>query len=344
MATSRSVIYTLQKLRSFSIHRIVQANLSISCSSFAKDSSDPGYTKDPNDVFFNSEVQTLLQRLTGQDHEKIFRKRNLGEKLEPPKIELLTEEEVDRLMAEAEERMIKKLQMPPLLKEKADSPKILAKNPEIQGFDSSNYVFIDISEGIPDRYRTVVVREPEGILREANKDEKHRMCQIYFPAPGRELSMPKMFEEEYLSACLQRGDYEFVLDRACTQFEPDDSDYIRVTRKTYDHIDMNKQYEVLRSTRHFGPLTLHLVLSKRMDDLMLYFLSKQDLSASADLVRLFHKVETDRLPPEADEHKLIEDYINEHALKKANLQLAWDTLLEIEKQRYELENRSSQSS
>jgi len=54
------------------------------------------------------------------------------------------------------------------------------------------------------------------------------MRQIYFPISGRELIMPKMFEEKYLEKILEKGDYEFILDRACIQFEPDDEDYIRV--------------------------------------------------------------------------------------------------------------------
>lgn len=46
--------------------------------------------------------------------------------------------------------------------------------------------------------RTIVVREPNGVLRTANKFEKHRMTQIFFPLPGREMHTPKMFEPLYL--------------------------------------------------------------------------------------------------------------------------------------------------
>nr|CAG4649577.1 EOG090X0AW0 [Scapholeberis mucronata] len=298
-------------------------------------SFNPGYTRDPGEVFFREDVQTLLNRLTGRDYEKVFRNRKLGERLEPPKYELLTQEELDNLMAETEVKLQRKLQMPPLLKEREPVNKILAKNPELQGFDKSKYVFIDISLGVSNRNREVVVRDPNGDLREASWEERHKMCQIYFPAPGRQIRTPKMFEDEHLQDCLSREEYEFILDRACAQFEPDDPDYIRTTRKTYNCIDENGHYAALRSTRHFGPMVLHFALSKRIDGLLFYFINTRELSAATDLVRLFHSVESDAVPVEADEYKLIEGYIKAHALKKAALELAWDAFLEAEKQKQE---------
>ena len=96
-------------------------------------------------------MQSLLLKLTGKDYEKVFHNRKLGQRLEPPKLELLTQAEVDQVMNEMEERLKKKLQMPPLLKERDSTIKILSKNPELQGFDDCKYVFIDISQGIPER-------------------------------------------------------------------------------------------------------------------------------------------------------------------------------------------------
>lgn len=44
----------------------------------------------------------------------------------------------------------------------------------------------------------IVARDVDGTLRTATLDEKRRMRQIYFPISGRELIMPKMFEDEQL--------------------------------------------------------------------------------------------------------------------------------------------------
>lgn len=102
-------------------------------------------------MFFKENVQALLDRLTGRDYEKVFQNRKLGQRLEPPKYELLTQAEVDQVMVEMEVKLKKKLQMPPLLKEREPVTKILSKDAELQGFDNCKYVFIDISQGINDR-------------------------------------------------------------------------------------------------------------------------------------------------------------------------------------------------
>ena len=43
-----------------------------------------------------------------------------------------------------------------------------------------------------------MARDPDGILREASWEERQKMCQVYFPAFGREIHVPKMFEDQHL--------------------------------------------------------------------------------------------------------------------------------------------------
>jgi small subunit ribosomal protein S22 len=62
----------------------------------------------------------------------------------------------------------------------------------------------------------IVARDVDGTLRTASLDEKRRMRQIYFPISGRELIMPKMFEEEHLEVIFVKQIFEmiyFVFDR-----------------------------------------------------------------------------------------------------------------------------------
>ena len=94
-----------------------------------------------------------MGRITGRDYDKIFKSRKLGQKLEPPKYELLTDEEISQLRAEIELKSQQKLKMPPLLQQREDIENVLAVNPEIQGFDTSKYIFTDITFGLTDRVR-----------------------------------------------------------------------------------------------------------------------------------------------------------------------------------------------
>ena len=110
-----------------------------------------GYTRDPDELFFRDDIQTLLRRITGCNYDKIFQPRRLGTKLQSPKYDLLTQEEIDKLMAEVEHKTETKLQMPPLLNEWKPIDNVLSVNPELQGFDTAKYVFTDISFGISNR-------------------------------------------------------------------------------------------------------------------------------------------------------------------------------------------------
>lgn len=143
-------------------------------------------TKSTSTLFFKPEVQELLFKLTRLDVNKVFCKQKTGQGLKPPEYRFLTTEEVEKLKEDAYQRAVKKVQMPPVVPPQDDSKlKILSNDKEILGNDICNYVFTDITFGISDAKRIIVVREPNGILREANTSERHRMNHIYFARPGK---------------------------------------------------------------------------------------------------------------------------------------------------------------
>lgn len=102
------------------------------------------------------------------------------------------------------------------------------------------------------------------------------MNSIYFEKEGREFLTPKMFmESELLKSVLGRASeqdntYEFVLDRACIQFEPDHPSFISICETTYQTIDKRQHYDFLKSTRFFGPMAFYLVRTRQMDNLLMH--------------------------------------------------------------------------
>nr|CAD7444156.1 unnamed protein product [Timema bartmani] len=176
---------------------------------------------------------------------------------------------LDHLLKEFEDKANEKLQMPPVVKMRKDEQKVLDIEPALQGYSDAKFVFTDITYGLSNKERLVVIRDPDGTLREASMQEHCRISQLYVPMLGRQLTPPPMFQEEYLKLLMEQGEYEFILDRACVQFEPDDPEYHRVTQATYDHIDNCCKYETLRSTRHFGPFAFYLAWHKQIDNLLL---------------------------------------------------------------------------
>ena len=136
--------------------------------------------------------------LTRPDDTKIFRRRRDGRKIQDPEMKFMTEAELEKARQTAKERGAKRLQMPPVVKKRQEIDAVLSKDPAIQGHDTATYVFTDISLDVNEYERLIVMREPNGILRHAKWAERQRFNQMYFPRLGRELTAPRMFQEEFL--------------------------------------------------------------------------------------------------------------------------------------------------
>ncbi|XP_013773613.1 28S ribosomal protein S22, mitochondrial-like isoform X3 [Limulus polyphemus] len=295
---------------------------------------------DVEKIFIQPKVQEILKRIRHINMDKVF--RTVTKPLSLPRYQFLTEEELQQQLEEARQKAEIKLQMPPVLKPKPSVTEILSYDPELQGLDNFKIVFTDITYGISDRQRLIVVRDTDGTLRKAKRGERHRMNQTYFPQNGRKHKLPIMFEDEHLDNLLQREKYEFVLDRACLQFEPDDPDYIKIIEKTYQHIDTTRSFNELRSTRHFGSMAFYFVVARKMDNLLLDMIQRKLISDAADLVRLYCIVHPDsdtaqQSVSEGDDLGIVKIFLQYDSRKKGNLELALQTYEDMQKQRHIVE-------
>ncbi|EFN89057.1 28S ribosomal protein S22, mitochondrial [Harpegnathos saltator] len=202
----------------------------------------------------------------------------------------MTDEQLQEAINETQRKAEEYLQMPPVVKQRSNPTGLICEDPGLQNYNTSKFVFTDITYNLRDRERFVVVREPDGTLRHATWEERDRIVPIYFPSPGKEIQKPRMFEDEYLQNLLDRKEYEFILDRACVQFDPDNPDYQRVTREVYERINLEKHFDVLRSTRHFGPMVFHLVWTSNIDNLLCEMIENSRIKDAILLIRLYHKI------------------------------------------------------
>ncbi|XP_049949635.1 28S ribosomal protein S22, mitochondrial [Schistocerca serialis cubense] len=326
-------------------YRLLQANLREShfCRlSIARRFSAEARTdadRDPAPFFFNKDVQNLLKKLTRVDLHKVFRARKEGKDLKEPEYKFMSTEEVNKAVEEAWQRAEERLQMPPFLLPTPDVRREICKDPELQGYCDSKFLFTDITFGVCNEDRLIVARDPDGALRHADRDERFRCSQIYFPLPGRKLRTPHMFEEEHLKPLLDTGEYEFILDRACVQFDPDSPDFCRVRDQTFDHVEKSRHFSKLRSTRHFGPLAFYLAWHRNIDSLLLDIVSDGRLDEATALINLFHKLNPSSESAiaaaeyEGDDLGLIRLYISSSdCRRRGQLELAIQTLLELQKQ------------
>jgi len=285
-------------------------------------------------AFFEDAVQTELKALTGLSYDKIFRLQKRGDEIPPPTYQFVTEDELGDLMVEARQKANRKLQMPPVLDKREEIDVVLDQDGAIKGYDASPIIFTDITFGVHDRDRIIVVREPDGTLREASWEQRDRVNQIYFPTEERKLDVvPAMFEPEELKHILGPDRYDYILNRNCVQFEPDHPIYIRTAEAVYEDVNAHGHYDVLHSTRHYGPMVFYLAYNKKCDDLIVHYLRKKDLDDAACVVRVFALVHEDsevagNVLPDISPLDLIRLYTNSDSLKSSKVHLTLEAALE----------------
>lgn len=244
--------------------------------------------RDPGPHFLKGTNRDLLRNITRMDVNRVFQSRPLpGNQFS---YKFLTADEVRQKFETSLRQARKLLQMPPIVAIENDKTEIISKDPALQGLTDSTLIVTDITFNINDTDREILMRKPNGNLETAPPNVRRRIIQTYFPKDGRKVIVPKMFENEHLKRCLNEGNYAFVLNRACVQFEPYDCDYHRVTALTYQHISDNNAFDVLRSTRHFGPMVFYLAWHKIIDNLLIDCIQRDYLRNAVQTIYLSYSL------------------------------------------------------
>ncbi|KAM8703347.1 hypothetical protein ACLKA7_008035 [Drosophila subpalustris] len=262
------------------------------------------YEKDPQPLFTDAETQRLLQSMTQLQLDKVFRKRPVADNSTETKF--MTTAQLEKEFIHTIEKAKKLLQMPPVVKVKQDTERIISKDPALKDFATTKYVFTDITFGLQNSQRKVVVRDVDGTLAYASLDITNRMNQLYFPLDGRKSYTPRMFSDEILfQRCLDEHKYEFVLDRLTVQYEPNELQFHNISAKVFEHLNESKQFDLLRSTRHFGPMAFFYAWHRCIDDLLYDMIRRDYLLNAVELIALSYKL-----------HKVPVDY--KQTLKELN--------------------------
>ncbi|XP_067617394.1 small ribosomal subunit protein mS22 [Eurosta solidaginis] len=377
----------LRKLSNYGILRASlrsqQCTASTSSNVLDTTSSTLLYDRDPQPQFTDPETQKLLQSMTQMDLDKIFQKQSVKDN--SVEYKLMTVEMLEKEYRKTVERARKRLQMPPIVQLKKDEPQIISNDSALTGFSDTKYIFTDITYGLRQSERKVVVRQTDGTLEYAPMEVTKRMRQLYFPLEGRKIRVPQMFKGEHLQRCLDEQKYLFILDRMIVQFEPYEPEFHHISSRVYQHINETKQFDVLRSTRHFGPMAFFYAWHHCIDDLLYDMVRRDYLQNAVELIALFYKLhgikynykdilqKFDEIRPAGDvalkelnkELKrsaknlkadiedtigktavdfevdnlclpFLENYISKHALKKVQLELATQTIKEINAEKKQL--------
>lgn len=287
--------------------------------------------RDPRAQFMEKQNRELMYSLTAMQIDRLFQIR--PKPYERPTYQFLTADQLRAKFDGALRTAKRILLMPPIVPIIVDKIRILSKDPEIQGHSDGKFIFTDTSLNVSDRDRTVLIRQPTGVLETADQLTRRRMCQTYFPFPGRRIVPPPMFFGEHLQRCLDEGKYEFILNRCIVQFEPYEKDYHRVMCNTYQHIDKHSAFDCLRSTRHFGPMAFFLAWHLKIDNLVIDCIRRDLLRNAVEAICLMYNL--NKIPYDAYILEQLKQYPkrdDEYFYRKLIDSKANDIHLEIEKQ------------
>lgn len=238
--------------------------------------------------FLKPQVQQDLRAIIGYEKDIVFADQPV-DRLYSPRYVFMTNEELAISMERVNKRAAKILEVPPYKAPVVDgTPEVLAENPEIAEVLDAPIVFTDISPGLADTNRLIVVREVNGKLRRANRTERYRMNHLYYPDPDRFYEKPKMFLPENLKRLLDEKEYRHILDRTIVQFEPSDPDYHDVMNAVFSKMDEECDYSQVWGTRYFGSLAFHLVIKGTIDNLLEYLINRDSLDRALALVNLYY--------------------------------------------------------
>ena len=249
-------------------------------------------------LFLQPSIQEGLKRLIGFEADAVFSAKPVS-RVKSPKYMLMTDEDLKVSFCRVLKKGRKYLEMIPFktpYQEDVSGPEVLSRDPEIQGYIKSPIVFTDISLGSTDQTRLIVVREVNGILRRASREERNRMNQMFYPKSERLHYFPNMFEEKHLEEVLSRKEYKFILDRACLQFEPDDMEFHRILNTTFNFINDQKDFDCLRSNRYLGNMLFYLCINDKIDDVMRHWIDSGRIKEAATLVEVYLRVTEREVP------------------------------------------------
>lgn len=244
----------------------------------------PAVAVEPN----NPEVLRILNSLAGLDLNRVMAKRR--EPLVVPHYQLMTLEQLQQVQKGTQNRTREILQPPPILPERLPCGEVIEVDENLAGAIDHRMIFTETSQHKENQLRSIVVREPDGVLRQATWEERDRMCQVFFPALGRRIWLPKALSDEVLPSILENLLHVNVLDLVCVQCDPQSSDYHRVHKCVYEDVEIRKCYDLLRSTRYFASMVWHLLTFSdppRVYGLLKDMLERGLLDNATELIRLF---------------------------------------------------------
>merc|ERR1712178_215483 len=240
------------------------------------DETDESDKKGLKEAFEDPHSRCMLYRASGFDIECILprkivqRKKNLSLRLMTTK-QILDKQ--DRVYQKAKQAFV----CPPDMYPRAEINQLLSKDPIINGHETHDILFVDISQAaigkdefsVDDeelhRERWITVREPNGELRLARWDERDIGLGVFYMDQREEFDINRkirptppslMWNDRSFEDGLKHGHHRQLLERALVQFDIDSKEWLLLRNRVFLDLIKSRKISEISSTR-FYPLFIH---------------------------------------------------------------------------------------
>uniref|UniRef100_A0A0N5BLG6 DUF3822 family protein n=1 Tax=Strongyloides papillosus TaxID=174720 RepID=A0A0N5BLG6_STREA len=242
--------------------------------------------------------------------------------MERSRFALMTDEAYYDTLKKMEDIGRQFLKFVPMKEPRSTEVNVLEKDPGIANFDTSKFIFTDITHDVTDNDHTAVVREPDGTLRTATPSEYYRMNRLYYEKPNCPVYEPAVFSGKDLEYTLDTMKHEFVLDWACWFYEPDDPKFVALSKKIFEEMLRNNKFDILYSTRHYGHFLFYCTLNKQTTGLLNHYGKKEMLTDAANFIKLYKIIHPDwrtAVSVEDSDYKVVKDFIRSKLVNRKDV-------------------------
>ncbi|EGD76311.1 hypothetical protein PTSG_01014 [Salpingoeca rosetta] len=229
---------------------------------------------------------------------------------------LLDEDKVPHFMKNATEYVFPDLEG---LDKEYDMPEseVISRDPACANRRFS-FVFVDTSEGQTHNTRHIRIREQDGTLRTATREEHERYNQEFFAEPSKRAQRPAVCREESLPGMFAMNRHKYILDLTVKHLHPYQRDYREVHEAVYKDVVVTSKFNALQDSPHWPAFVRWLV---RTDQAHVLISTLMKASRFKDAAKLVHFIKTGSIaiPDSIEENKKIaQDYLQEFKPLKGN--------------------------
>ncbi|KII61731.1 28S ribosomal protein S22, mitochondrial [Thelohanellus kitauei] len=237
---------------------------------------------EPLKDYYNEDLQAIFKKLIGRN-PKFLKNINMARRPIVADYKLVHADKIPQLNAEIDEMLDRFLETIPMYtRRKPNLNVIIQKSPELKGYDSSRYVFTDVSPSKTSKDRTILVRHQDGSLKLAPWDVRERINIVYFGSDSDMYPPPKFISsEKLLKEALKLDKHLYILNYALSTCSPDSPNYIKVLEVIFRDIIFKKKYSLIEMTPFFGPFIYFACMDGKYRAVVRYYnsLIKSEMSS-----------------------------------------------------------------